>query len=163
MRQSDGETEHGDEGDGGGVGGDEEDGYVEGEDAGEDGGDGAYYSHVDMYGRVVTEGEGSPAQGEDPLLWYQQQQQQLAHLTKKQQQLWQHQQDVSQRQICPHCNKELKNTHSLTVHIGGYHREGGESVVEVACPVCKRMYSNKYSLRTHMHLNHKDQLHLIGS
>ena len=23
--------------------------------------------------------------------------------------------------------------------------------------------SNKYSLRTHMHLNHKDQLHLIGS
>ena len=38
---------------------------MEGEDAGEDGGDGAYYSHVDMYGRVVTEGEGSPAQGRD--------------------------------------------------------------------------------------------------
>ena len=29
MRQSDGETEHGDEGDGGGVGGDEEDGWVQ--------------------------------------------------------------------------------------------------------------------------------------
>merc|ERR1712037_511575 len=75
----------------------------------------------------------------------------------------QHADPSMQRVICPHCNKELKNTHSLTVHVSRYHREGGESISEVACPVCKRMYSNKYSLRTHMHLNHKDQLHLIGS
>ena len=56
MRQSDGEAEAG--GDGGG-GGEEEDGYVaEGaEDA-----DG-YYNHVDMYGRIVEEGEATPAQG----------------------------------------------------------------------------------------------------
>jgi uncharacterized C2H2 Zn-finger protein len=67
------------------------------------------------------------------------------------------------RQVCPHCNKELKNIHSLTVHISRYHRESSGSSIEVRCPVCQRMYSNKYSLRTHMHLNHKEQLHLIGS
>ena len=68
-----------------------------------------------------------------------------AHLLtkKQQQQLWQQQQqgvDPSQRQICPHCNKELKNVHSLTVHISRYHREGSEAPSEVACPVCQRMY-----------------------
>ena len=58
MRQSDGETEPGDDG-GGGGGGEEEEGYAEG---GEEDGDG-YYNHVDMYGRVVEEGEATPAQG----------------------------------------------------------------------------------------------------
>ena len=59
MRQSDGETEPGDDG-GGGGGGEDEEGYDEA--GGEDGGDG-YYNHVDMYGRVVEEGEATPAQG----------------------------------------------------------------------------------------------------
>ena len=36
--------------------------------------------------------------------------------------------------------KELKNVHSLTVHISRYHREGSEAPSEVACPVCQRMY-----------------------
>ena len=59
MRQSDGEAEAG--GEDGGGGGEEEDGYVaEGaEDA-----DG-YYNHVDMYGRIVEEGEATPAQGKN--------------------------------------------------------------------------------------------------
>ena len=63
MRQSDGEAETGeDDGEGGG-GGEEEDGYAaEGaEDA-----DG-YYNHVDMYGRIVEEGEATPAQGKNTL------------------------------------------------------------------------------------------------
>ena len=68
-----------------------------------------------------------------------------------------------QRSICPFCNKELKNSHSLTVHISRYHNPKDGGSTEVVCPVCKKTYGNKYSLRTHMHLNHKDQLHLLGS
>ncbi|XP_059088640.1 protein abrupt-like isoform X1 [Tigriopus californicus] len=67
------------------------------------------------------------------------------------------------RPHCPYCNKEMKNAHSLNVHISRYHNESSESSVEVICPVCERKYGNKYSLRTHMHLNHKDQLHLLGT
>ncbi len=103
-------------------------------------------------------------------MWYpadyydhQQQVQTPTQLSKKQQRQLLSLEQSSSRQVCPHCSKELKNTHSLTVHISRYHRESSESSVEVQCPVCKRMYSNKYSLRTHMHLNHKDKLHLIGS
>ena len=62
----------------------------------------------------------------------------LSH-TEQVRNLWM-QGDPSQRQICPHCNKELKNTHSLTVHISRYHREGSQGISEVACPVCKRVY-----------------------
>ena len=91
-----------------------------------------------------------------PEQYYAQQQQMAAahrltkKLTSQQQLLWQQQLQADpsmqhadpsmQRVICPHCNKELKNTHSLTVHVSRYHREGGESISEVACPVCKRMY-----------------------
>ena len=42
-----------------GGGGGDEDGYAE---AGEEEDDG-YYNHVDMYGRIVEEGEATPAQG----------------------------------------------------------------------------------------------------
>ena len=61
MRQSDGETEPGD--DGGGGGEEDEEGYVEAGGEDEDG----YYNHVDMYGRVVEEGEATPAQGKNGL------------------------------------------------------------------------------------------------
>ena len=94
--------------------------------------------------------------------WYQrqllmeQQQQQLLQMAAQQ-----HQQ--SARPTCPYCRKELKNVHSLNVHISRYHSTSNESSVEVICPVCDRKYGNKYSLRTHMHLNHKGQLHLLGS
>ena len=71
--------------------------------------------------------------------------------------------DIGQRPVCQFCRKELKNVHSLNVHISRYHSETNESSIEVICPVCERKYGNKYSLRTHMHLNHKDQLHLLGS
>ena len=57
----------------------------------------------------------------------------------------------------------MKNSHSLSVHISRYHNENNASAGEVICPVCERKYGNKYSLRTHMHLNHKDQLHLLGT
>ena len=67
------------------------------------------------------------------------------------------------RPVCHFCRKELKNIHSLNVHISRYHSETNESSIEVICPVCERKYGNKYSLRTHMHLNHKDQLHLLGT
>lgn len=67
------------------------------------------------------------------------------------------------RPVCPFCRKELKNVHSLNVHISRYHSETNDNNVEVICPVCERKYGNKYSLRTHMHLNHKDQLHLLGT
>ncbi len=66
------------------------------------------------------------------------------------------------RCVCPYCSKELKNSHSLSVHVSRYHSEGAEGNTEVVCPVCERTYCNKYSLRTHMHLNHKGQLHLLG-
>ena len=56
----------------------------------------------------------------------------------------------------------MKNTHSLNVHISRYHNESDPASVEVKCPVCERVYGNKYSLRTHMHINHKDQIHLLG-
>ena len=57
MRQSDGEAETGEDG----GGGEEEDGYVaEGAEDAE-----GYYNHVDMYGRIVEEGEATPAQGKN--------------------------------------------------------------------------------------------------
>ena len=57
----------------------------------------------------------------------------------------------------------MKKPHSLNVHISRYHNDNSPSTIEVICPVCERKYGNKYSLRTHMHLNHKDQLHLLGT
>ena len=53
-------------GGGGGGGEEDEEGYVEagGED---DGAEDGYYNHVDMYGRVVEEGEATPAQGRNGL------------------------------------------------------------------------------------------------
>jgi len=65
------------------------------------------------------------------------------------------------RSPCPFCQKDLKNGHSLNVHISRYHNTDS-TPTEVSCPVCEKKYGNKYSLRTHMHLQHKEQLHLLG-
>ena len=52
---------------------------------------------------------------------------------------------------CEHCNREMKNEHSLNVHISRYHNQG-QAPAQAMCPVCNKIYSNQYSLRTHMHL-----------
>ena len=58
---------------------------------------------------------------------------------------------------CDRCNREMKNEHSLNVHISRYHNEGG-APPQAVCPVCNKVYSNQYSLRTHMHLQeHSNQ------
>ena len=55
------------------------------------------------------------------------------------------------RLSCQHCHREMKNEHSLNVHISRYHNQACVPV-QAVCPVCSKTYSNQYSLRTHMHL-----------
>ena len=52
---------------------------------------------------------------------------------------------------CPECGREMKNEHSLSVHISRYHNDKC-APTKALCPVCRKVYSNQYSLRTHMHL-----------
>ena len=56
-----------------------------------------------------------------------------------------------ERLRCEHCNREMKNEHSLNVHISRYHNQAHQPT-QAVCPVCNKTYSNQYSLRTHMHL-----------
>ena len=62
---------------------------------------------------------------------------------------------------CQECGREMKNEHSLSVHISRYHNDKC-APTQALCPVCRKVYSNQYSLRTHMHLQHKDKLFLLG-
>ena len=62
---------------------------------------------------------------------------------------------------CQECGREMKNDHSLSVHISRYHNDKC-APTQALCPVCCKVYSNQYSLRTHMHLQHKDKLFLLG-
>ena len=55
------------------------------------------------------------------------------------------------RLSCQHCHREMKNEHSLNVHISRYHNLACVPA-QAVCPVCSKTYSNQYSLRTHMHL-----------
>ena len=55
------------------------------------------------------------------------------------------------RLSCQHCHREMKNEHSLNVHISRYHNQACVPA-QTVCPVCSKTYSNQYSLRTHMHL-----------
>ena len=55
------------------------------------------------------------------------------------------------RLSCQHCHREMKNEHSLNVHISRYHNQACVPA-QAVCPVCNKTYSNQYSLRTHMHL-----------
>ena len=59
--------------------------------------------------------------------------------------------DILDRLRCEHCHREMKNEHSLNVHISRYHNQDC-APVQTICPVCSKTYSNQYSLRTHMHL-----------
>ena len=56
-----------------------------------------------------------------------------------------------ERLRCPECGREMKNEHSLSVHISRYHNDKC-APTQALCPVCHKVYSNQYSLRTHMHL-----------
>ena len=56
-----------------------------------------------------------------------------------------------ERLRCPECGREMKNEHSLSVHISRYHNDKC-APTQALCPVCRKVYSNQYSLRTHMHL-----------
>jgi len=67
----------------------------------------------------------------------------------------------SYRLRCGFCDRDMKNEHSLNVHVSRYHNAGSVPSA-VPCPVCRKTYSNQYSLRTHMHIQHKDQLFLLG-
>ena len=58
---------------------------------------------------------------------------------------------------CNFCERDMKNEHSLNVHISRYHNQ--DSVpTQTLCPVCSKTYSNQYSLRTHMHLQASQKL-----
>ena len=59
------------------------------------------------------------------------------------------------RLSCQHCHREMKNEHSLNVHISRYHNQDCVPA-QTVCPVCSKIYSNQYSLRTHMHLQADD-------
>ena len=73
--------------------------------------------------------------------------------------------DMFDRLRCEHCHREMKNEHSLNVHISRYHNQDC-APVQTICPVCNKTYSNQYSLRTHMHLQaaqHSNILKIIHS
>jgi len=57
----------------------------------------------------------------------------------------------SYRLRCGFCDRDMKNEHSLNVHVSRYHNAGSVPSA-VPCPVCRKTYSNQYSLRTHMHI-----------
>ena len=57
----------------------------------------------------------------------------------------------SYRLRCSFCDRDMKNEHSLNVHVSRYHNAGSVPSA-VPCPVCRKTYSNQYSLRTHMHI-----------
>ena len=57
----------------------------------------------------------------------------------------------SARLRCTFCGRDMKNEHSLNVHVSRYHKTSSANSA-TNCPVCRKTYSNQYSLRTHMHL-----------
>jgi hypothetical protein len=61
----------------------------------------------------------------------------------------------SPRLRCPYCDRDMKNEHSLNVHVSRYHNQSSMPSAAL-CPVCRKTYSNQYSLRTHMHLQAQD-------
>ena len=63
---------------------------------------------------------------------------------------------------CNFCERDMKNEHSLNVHISRYHNQ--DSVpTQTICPVCSKTYSNQYSLRTHMHLQAHKNFNFVRS